>query len=517
MAKADIGPKIGIEGEAEFKRQIQDITTGLKTLGTEMDVVTSSFAANEDSVEALTAKNDVLDRTILTLNEKLEKQQEMLQKSAEAYGEADKRTQYWQQQVNKTTTEINKASNAYEANSKQLGKLGKTGEGVGGILKSSFGSLSESLTGKLGSALGLSTSQMKSLTSAISSGSSAMGGLSASSLAAAGAVAAVGAAAVKGVAELVKLSEEAGKSADAVNTMATKYGLTTGEVQKLQYMAQLTDTSVETITGSMAKLTRSMESARDGTGSAAEAFRTLGVNVEDSNGSLRDNSEVFYQIVDALGAIGNETERDALSMAIFGKSAMELNPLLAAGSDTMRAYAAEAENIGYVMSDQMLTSLQAVDDAGVRLDNSMTALKNTLGAAVAPTVATVKDGIADLIGAIANGIQELAGMRDEADNTAEAFNNLSSSIQGVKDLTAEDLLTDQQRSYKDYVSRALKYQQETGQAVTIYRQDVLSNAQGYYQGQYNNGSVTINLDGYTVGKAVTPRVNGQNYSTGNVL
>lgn len=106
----DIGPRIGIDGEAEFRKQIAAITTGLKTMGSEMKVVTTQFIGQENSEKALTAQNDVLQRTIYSLNEKLDLQKKMLQESAAAYGEADVRTQKWQQAVNKTQAEINTAN-----------------------------------------------------------------------------------------------------------------------------------------------------------------------------------------------------------------------------------------------------------------------------------------------------------------------------------------------------------------------------------------------------------------------
>ena len=60
----DIGPKIGIEGEAEYRNAIQQINTKLKTLGTEMSAVTSAYDKNDRSAEALTAQNDVLNKQI---------------------------------------------------------------------------------------------------------------------------------------------------------------------------------------------------------------------------------------------------------------------------------------------------------------------------------------------------------------------------------------------------------------------------------------------------------------------
>ena len=97
-------------------------------------------------------------------------------------------------------------------------------------------------------------------------------------------------------------------------------------------MADLVDTSLGTMTGSMTKLTRAMQKARGGNKDAVATFEQLGVQVTNADGSLRDSTDVFFDIIDALGAMEEGTERDALAMDIFGKSAQELNPLIAAGS-----------------------------------------------------------------------------------------------------------------------------------------------------------------------------------------
>lgn len=68
----DIGPKIGIDGEKEFRQQLNDINTTLKTLGTEMKKVSSEFQENGNSQEALRKKNEVLNKTIDEQKKKLE-------------------------------------------------------------------------------------------------------------------------------------------------------------------------------------------------------------------------------------------------------------------------------------------------------------------------------------------------------------------------------------------------------------------------------------------------------------
>lgn len=112
MAGYDIGLKLGIDGEAEFRKNIQAVATQTKTLGTEMGSVTAQFARNASSQEALSAKTAVLNKQIDAQKEKLALQQDMLAKSTAKYGEADSRTQSWQQAVNRSTAELYKMENA---------------------------------------------------------------------------------------------------------------------------------------------------------------------------------------------------------------------------------------------------------------------------------------------------------------------------------------------------------------------------------------------------------------------
>ena len=53
----DIGPRIGIQGEAEFNRQIKNINNALRECGSEMKALSSEFEDNANSQDALIAKN----------------------------------------------------------------------------------------------------------------------------------------------------------------------------------------------------------------------------------------------------------------------------------------------------------------------------------------------------------------------------------------------------------------------------------------------------------------------------
>ena len=132
----DIGPRIGIDGEAEFRKAINNINTNIKTLGTEMLAVTSAYDANDKSAAALTSRNEVLVKQIDAQKEKLAKLQEGLEASAGKYGESDEKTQRWQQTVNRATAELNQMERQLAENTKELDNQGSSLDGLKEKLRS---------------------------------------------------------------------------------------------------------------------------------------------------------------------------------------------------------------------------------------------------------------------------------------------------------------------------------------------------------------------------------------------
>ena len=195
--------------------------------------------------------------------------------------------------------------------------------------------------------------------------------------------------------QLVNLGKDTRAYADNVMQLSVQYGLSTDKIQEFQYMSELTDTSLETITGSITKLTKNMQTATKGTGDRYKAFEQLGISITDTDGNMRSADEVFNEAIIRLGQVSNETERDALAMNLFGKSAMELNPLIAVGREGLADYRDEAHQMGYVLDTDTLESLGAVDDAMQRASKRMDAVKNQIGRYLAPIVAQITEAFAE--------------------------------------------------------------------------------------------------------------------------
>ena len=103
----DFGLRIGVEGEKEFKKALAEINQSFKVLGSEMKLVSSQFDKNDNSVQALSARNTVLNKEIDAQRQKVETLRSALQNAAESFGENDRRTQNWQIQLNNAEAALN--------------------------------------------------------------------------------------------------------------------------------------------------------------------------------------------------------------------------------------------------------------------------------------------------------------------------------------------------------------------------------------------------------------------------
>ena len=203
------------------------------------------------------------------------------------------------------------------------------------------------------------------------------------SAAAGGALVAIGSLAYKTV-----------KASDDLATLAKQTGFSVEELQKFQYASDLVDVSVDDITGAATKLKKAIASD-------SKELADLGVKTRNADGSMRDMNDVFYDALKALGGIQNETERDAKAMAIFGKSADSLAGIVDDGGEALKSLGKEAEDMGLIMSEGTVSSLNEVNDKIDTLKAQATATLAQEGAkameALMPLFEKVISGLTSII------------------------------------------------------------------------------------------------------------------------
>lgn len=212
----------------------------------------------------------------------------------------------------------------------------------------------------------------------------------------------VSAAAGIAAAGMLGMAAKAAASADDLLTLSNVTGFSVEELQKLQYASSFVDVSMDTMTGSITKLTKGMASGSD-------AFDKLGVAITDSDGNMRDATDVWYEAIEALGQVQNETERDQLSMELFGKSAMEMAGIVDDGGEALKALGEEAEATGNILSGEAVEDAVAFNDQIDELKGKAEQAFLSAGAALADTLVPALETLVDVISGVLSWFGQLDG------------------------------------------------------------------------------------------------------------
>jgi len=378
MATRTIKARVELDGEREYKQALTELNSGNRTLASEMKKLQAEYQGNSDSMEFMTKKGELLERQLLQQKEKVETLRQAVQKSAEQYGESDSRTQKWIQQLNHAEAAQFDLQHAIEANNAAMQDEGKTMLSLGDTVN------------KLAENFGVH------LPDGLSKALAGMKGFSSGTVVALSVAAASVAAAIEGIKKLQEVTVEVAADVDGLLTESLVSGLSTELLQQLEYSENLIDVSLDTITGSLTKLTKNMDSARDGNAALAESFAALGVEITNQDGTLRSAEEVFFEVVDALGSIGNETERDAAAMELLGKNAQELAPIYKQGTDALRGYMSAA-NENYVLTEDQIAALAKLDDQIQQNNLEWEGLKRQIAAQFAPAATEALESFQELV------------------------------------------------------------------------------------------------------------------------
>ncbi|MEG1603906.1 MAG: hypothetical protein RR340_09900, partial [Cloacibacillus sp.] len=399
-----ISTRLSLDGEAEFKRGMDNSSASMRAIRSEMALATSEFTGQANSIAALTSKHNVLQKQVDTQTAKVSACNKALQEARSLYDDNSDEVQKYQILLNYAKTDLNKFSTELNQNDKYMTEAKTSTDGCATSID------------EYGKKVKKATDDSKRFGNDGASSVKKLGEAFASSK--------VAEYAIKIEKALFSCVKAASAYADEVGTVSAQTGIAAKDLQGYMYAAELVDVDLETLTKSMAKQIKSMGAYKDGTKTIVAAYKALGVTAMDSDRHLRNSNDVYWELIDALGRMTNETERDELAMKLLGKSAQELNPLIKAGSGAMKEWALEAQNMGYVLSDETLEQLSSFDDQMQRLNNSSDAFKNSVGAAMAPLFKTIAADGTDALSA-------LTAFAQQNPDTLQAFTAIVASAGGA--------------------------------------------------------------------------------------
>lgn len=192
------------------------------------------------------------------------------------------------------------------------------------------------------------------------------------------------------------------KSADEINTLAKQYGVTTDEIQKMMYAEEFVDVDMESMLGSIQKVTKAM-------GSENSVLTKLNISTTNADGSMRNATDVWYEALEALSQIDNETERDQLSMELFGKSATDLAGIVDDGGESLKAFGQEAEDAGLILDGDALDAANEFNDGMTRLQKTASGAFLEAGAALAEALIPALEKLTQVVSQVLGWFASLDG------------------------------------------------------------------------------------------------------------
>lgn len=307
---ANIGVKIGIDGEAEYRQKINQIVQAQKTLSAEMKKTESAFDKNASAQEKNAARQKILEQQVNKQKEKLKELNHMLDEASKKYDEDSKQVQSWKEAVANAETELNRLNAELDKTKPTVGEklqeAGKNIQNAGQKISSVGDTLTKNVTVPLvaiGAASIAAYNEVDDAMDIIVKKTGATGDSLKSMEKSA-----------KSIAKTIPTSFE--KSAKAVGEVNTRFGVTGEELEDLStYFLEFADLNDTDVSNSVDKVQKSMKAFNVGTKDAKKVLDVMnatgqrtGVSMDSLSTSMVKNAASLqemglniYQATEFLG------------------------------------------------------------------------------------------------------------------------------------------------------------------------------------------------------------------------
>lgn len=240
-------------------------------------------------------------------------------------------------------------------------------------------------------------------------------------------LAAIGTTAAAGGAALFAFSKEVAGSRDKITKLGREFGVTTEFLSGMGHAAQLGGTDLKTVEKGMAKLSRTVVDAQSGLATAQRGFTDLGIQIEDSNGVLKTNDQLLFEVADKFKEMPDGVMKAAKAQEIFGRSGKNLINTLNQGSEGLKRQISEAKALGIAFSEDAGKEAEAFNDELLRLE---TAAQGALTPIAEQMIPLITDAFMEL-----QGVVKIAGP-----GMIQVFEELKPAIKGTLDLLVDTAL-----------------------------------------------------------------------------
>lgn len=404
MAEREIKTRFRLEGESEYRRAMKESADAIKVLASEQKVAAAEFEATGDAQEYAAETARILKDQIREQERAVQAAQQAVERlKAAGVDPADKSMQQWNTRLNTAKarllgmqTQLGMANTDLQENKGKLDESEGSAKGFGDALDRIGKNIDFTATI---TAIDNVKEKIETLARVT----------------------------VDAAQKIWSAETDAGKWADDLATAASKAGIDVETYQSWQYASKFIDTETSKISASITKLEKDLGSESK---EMAIAFNRLGVRTREASGKVRDATDVFWDVIDALGKIEDPTERSIHAQELLGQSWKDLNPLIEAGSKAYKELAEEGRQVA-VVSKEDVEKLGKLNDAQEKMNAVWTKTKTEALAGLAPAFTEISNTLSEAGTALSNFLQSAEGQ--------EALSNLNAAVSGLlKSFLGED-------------------------------------------------------------------------------
>ena len=359
----NIGPKIGVEGEPEYRTAINNIIQQQKTLNSEMQKAAAVFSKDADAKKKNAAQMEILNKQIANQKDRVSQLQTMYEKSVQKTGENSTATLKWKQALVEAETELAKMESQLQSMKgpgELASKLQESGEKLQDLGKQISGvgdSMTKMITGPLAGIGAASLKAFKDVDAGVDTIVKKTG------------AAGDALAEMQGIMEDLATTmpttfEDAGAAIGEVNT---RFGVTGDELQELsgQFLkfAELNGTDVSNSIDTVQKMMASFGLQAEDTGAVLDLLNKVGqdtgISVDQLASSLVTNGS-------ALRELGLNAADSARLMGQLEKSGVDTSTVMTGLAKVQKTALSQGISMTDALSQAVASSGDAVEIFGAK-------------------------------------------------------------------------------------------------------------------------------------------------------
>lgn len=433
----EIKTTIAVDGEQAFKRAVNEASTSMKNLGTQLTLATAQFKKDGDAMKLAETRSKALNGQISQQEVIVKALEKAVEDSSKAYGENSAKTEKWQAELNRAKAKLvnlqseltlneqglDRNGKAFEDSSQKAADYQATLQNIGKNV--SFEAITKGLDGITGTV-------ETAITKVIELGK-----------------------------KLTEAMREASEWADDITTEAIKNQLSVEDQQRMEYAAHFADTSVDTIMSARNRVIKKMVTGWKNS-EGVDMWDFLKINVDTSRNPLDVMFELGEKLKNLTWFDKSIVRADEWSQEVFGKGFQDLLPLFNYGEENFRARMAEAP----IVSDENMERLTKMQDAFDKLDSQIDTLKRTALAELSPTLEKIVSSLSGMLEQFNKWLETKEGKQAMSDLSA-AIEELFGGLSDIDFAAVIDTITKAITDLKDGLNWLAEHKQDIYDALKV--------------------------------------------------